>query len=93
MCLNPCCNGRCTRTWKQLKLRHQFGSLNPCCNGRCTRTQSKRAHRAHLDRVLILVVMEDALAQEVSECKVGETFSLNPCCNGRCTRTRGRVQS
>ena len=37
--LNPCCNGRCTRT----RQREHYGifdhrRLNPCCNGRCTRT-------------------------------------------------------
>ena len=35
--------------------------LNPCCNGRCTRTVQKRVSlKSWL--VLILVVMEDALA-------------------------------
>ena len=37
--LNPCCNGRCTRTGKYFDyLIKTIGSLNPCCNGRCTRT-------------------------------------------------------
>ena len=38
-CLNPCCNGRWSRTslqrWIMLQLRK---SLNPCCNGRWSRT-------------------------------------------------------
>ena len=39
-CLNPCCNGRWSRT------RHSSGcirccrSLNPCCNGRWSRTSN-----------------------------------------------------
>ena len=39
------------------------------------------------ERVLILVVMEDALAQGQASTKKRETKGLNPCCNGRCTRT------
>ena len=39
-------------------------------------------------QVLILVVMEDALALEIVETTIGENkICLNPCCNGRCTRT------
>ena len=37
--LNPCFNGRCTRTAKMVKNLVVRGvSLNPCFNGRCTRT-------------------------------------------------------
>ena len=36
--LNPCCNGRCTRTDLSKSSNCSFFSLNPCCNGRCTRT-------------------------------------------------------
>ena len=36
-------------------------SLNPCCNGRCTRTHCERPFNTRRS-VLILVVMEDALA-------------------------------
>ena len=38
------------------------GCLNPCCNGRCTRTENKLTSET-IFNVLILVVMEDALAQ------------------------------
>ena len=41
-----------------------FGSLNPCCNGRCTRTDGEVAVIHRESGVLILVVMEDALAQK-----------------------------
>ena len=38
-------------------------SLNPCCNGRCTRTFVASLIDLYTgDKVLILVVMEDALA-------------------------------
>ena len=38
-CLNPCFNGRCTRTdvLPERYLNAKEG-LNPCFNGRCTRT-------------------------------------------------------
>ena len=37
--LNPCCNGRCTRTQDEATYKASgTSSLNPCCNGRCTRT-------------------------------------------------------
>ena len=62
--LNPCCNGRCTRTLnKEMK---QEKCLNPCCNGRCTRTLYCYYVREGNSVVLILVVMEDALAQKSS---------------------------
>ena len=38
-------------------------SLNPCCNGRCTRTYKIFLLKKIARHVLILVVMEDALAQ------------------------------
>ena len=37
--------------------------------------------------VLILVVMEDALARSQKQPALGVLVCLNPCCNGRCTRT------
>ena len=40
-----------------------FG-LNPCCNGRCTRTGKTLVYLGQVVRVLILVVMEDALARQ-----------------------------
>ena len=60
--LNPCFNGRCTRT--TLKgYRTKFGkSLNPCFNGRCTRTNAVIVLKGGRMIVLILVLMEDALA-------------------------------
>ena len=36
--------------------------LNPCFNGRCTRTLTKEGEKACEHIVLILVLMEDALA-------------------------------
>ena len=37
-CLNPCCNGWCTRTPSKKAFTLSKASLNPCCNGWCTRT-------------------------------------------------------
>ena len=37
--LNPCFNGRCTRTYLAgNRSAREKVSLNPCFNGRCTRT-------------------------------------------------------
>ena len=40
--------------------------LNPCCNGRCTRTTKLHEGLTQFSYVLILVVMEDALAHQSS---------------------------
>ena len=37
--LNPCCNGRWSRTAEDKVLTSQQVSLNPCCNGRWSRTR------------------------------------------------------
>ncbi len=38
-CLNPCCNGRQSRTYAYDRLYWDANySLNPCCNGRQSRT-------------------------------------------------------
>ena len=77
-------------------LAQKFGSkkrktykkgLNPCCNGRCTRTNKDYVKQRNDFSVLILVVMEDALAPLISCIFQIFYVSLNPCCNGRCTRT------
>ena len=44
-------------------LKYGSLSLNPCCNGRCTRTDFQFEVGKEYE-VLILVVMEDALALE-----------------------------
>ena len=37
--LNPCCSGRCSRTYvKFVADDPKLISLNPCCSGRCSRT-------------------------------------------------------
>ena len=43
--------------------RRYIRCLNPCCNGRCTRTADFEGN-VYFITVLILVVMEDALAPE-----------------------------
>ena len=62
-------------------------SLNPCFNGRCTRTAFAFGLSAEIERVLILVLMEDALVPTRQRVFWTSLLSLNPCFNGRCTRT------
>ncbi len=45
------------------------GCLNPCFNGRCTRTLSNNIPHGKSRGVLILVLMEDALAPNSQEVK------------------------
>ena len=45
----------------------------------------------HMQGVLILVVMEDALAHNQRVAFESVSHGLNPCCNGRCTRTANLV--
>ena len=63
-----------------------FLCLNPCFNGRCTSTFYLHSIAAPI-RVLILVLMEDALVQVRSYLDDEAADSLNPCFNGRCTST------
>ena len=55
--LNPCCNGRGSKTTTVRHLSPAGDSLNPCCNGRGSKTRS--ALTRALCEVLILVVMEE----------------------------------
>ena len=48
--------------YQTFKSRRLAVGLNPCCNGRCTRTEDPKSRKGQRFRVLILVVMEDALA-------------------------------
>ena len=61
--LNPCCNGRWSRSREIVELRKIIRSLNPCCNGRWSRRSSSSTN-ATMRAVLILVVMEDGLGDE-----------------------------
>ena len=37
--LNPCCNGRGSKTGKEkMVIDHRMTGLNPCCNGRGSKT-------------------------------------------------------
>ncbi len=51
----------------------------------------KRQINTYRSGVLILVVMEDALAHFLLKKAFIKAESLNPCCNGRCTRTIGSM--
>ena len=68
-------------------LRRIESSLNPCFNGRCTRTSGTSIVTCVFSPVLILVLMEDALAQYLKMLLYLVMLGLNPCFNGRCTRT------
>ena len=50
--------------------------LNPCCNGRCTRTHTTKGLLDFIAQVLILVVMEDALAQGFARCITAKLWVL-----------------
>ena len=65
-CLNPCCAGRCSSTrWRWMCLPLGRCSLNPCCAGRCSSTSTDQNWYRRDDRVSILVVLDDALVQEL----------------------------
>ena len=57
--LNPCSNGRCSARVLVDLYNVEGYSLNPCSNGRCS--ASSRAFQQSTNKVLILVLMEDAL--------------------------------
>ena len=63
--LNPCCNGRWSRTCAQSPPIFFQGCLNPCCNGRWSRTCRTATLYANREVVLILVVMEDGLVLDL----------------------------
>ena len=58
--LNPCCNGRGSKTFTTIEGVTLSKCLNPCCNGRGSKTYISKKVAAQLDTlVLILVVMEE----------------------------------
>ena len=58
--LNPCCNGRGSKTLQQpARWCIQGRGLNPCCNGRGSKTNTMNAFENLNSYVLILVVMEE----------------------------------
>ena len=85
--LNPCSNGRCTRTSLSVWAHNKGCRLNPCSNGRCTRTS--------------WYIQNYKCSVSLNPCSNGRCTrtcqyqfvtepvldGLNPCSNGRCTRT------
>ena len=62
--LNPCFNGRWSRTtYRGDCLTDCCLSLNPCFNGRWSRTTENKHYVIQQEYVLILVLMEDGLGQ------------------------------
>ena len=57
-----------------LRLNKFFWSLNPCSNGRCS-ARARKCRSGVQRRVLILVLMEDALRADVELRKFGEVLS------------------
>ena len=62
--LNPCCNGRCSASYRVIVENSRVDGLNPCCNGRCSASLVEKAYEKLGREVLILVVMEDALRDQ-----------------------------
>ena len=60
-CLNPCCDGICSRSPSTSKQGEILRRLNPCCDGICSRSLDKCQQTNKSINVLILVVMEYAL--------------------------------
>ena len=58
MRLNPCCNGRGSKTNRRGDFHSCMTGLNPCCNGRGSKTMAHDYSVSKAD-VLILVVMEE----------------------------------
>ena len=59
--LNPCCDGRWSRTSSDGVTYHTRLSLNPCCDGRWSRTVRFYRCSECVCSVLILVVVDDGL--------------------------------
>ena len=90
--LNPCCDGRWSRTPPKLQSRLgcKASRLNPYCSGRWSRTsQLVQSHLRKL--VLILIVVEDGLVLWFSKMSSSMERCLNPYCSGRWSRTKGVV--
>ena len=61
--------------FKEVNGRSSQG-LNPCFNGRCTRTGGAKFRMPSFDNVLILVLMEDALAHTTQAVVVPSQYVL-----------------
>ena len=85
--LNPCFNGRCTRTSGSNRFTYtpKFVLILVLMEDALARVAVLRAEQQY--HVLILVLMEDALALIKKGGNTAKAVGLNPCFNGRCTRT------
>ena len=89
-CLNPCFNGRCTRTNQRYISRKRKWVLILVLMEDALVQENQPIFPEEISSVLILVLMEDALVLTMKKNKKTQVESLNPCFNGRCTRTYGR---
>ena len=90
--LNPCCNGRGSKTMTMVIMLQLTLSLNPCCNGRGSKTCQRCFDDWQKNGVLILVVMEEGRRR--GRYRIAYLFlqeCLNPCCNGRVSKTISTV--
>ena len=85
--LNPCCNGRGSKTQFRLSMLLRTLSLNPCCNGRGSKTHRISVADVQESNVLILVVMEEGLRLSLVVVLLVLFVSLNPCRHGRGSKT------
>ena len=85
-CLNPYCTGICSRTTIFLSLGICYIRLNPYCTGICSRTALLVSGLKKMG-VLILIVLEFALAPKSHFRNLLLSLCLNPYCTGICSRT------
>ena len=85
--LNPCFNGRCTRTRKEVHNEKSHVVLILVLMEDALVLKSVFSKNGEIRTVLILVLMEDALVRYTTQRIRTKSTCLNPCFNGRCTRT------
>ena len=85
--LNPCFNGRCTRTRFNNDFNRGNNVLILVLMEDALVHYEQGVYCRLCWRVLILVLMEDALVLKYVTSRLRYSFGLNPCFNGRCTRT------
>ena len=85
--LNPCFNGRCTRTTQEFEWLFTREEVLILVLMEDALVRCWLGQKIWQISVLILVLMEDALVQRYVKPQRSLYYGLNPCFNGRCTRT------
>ena len=83
--LNPCCNGRGSKTLSLMPMGFRVPCLNPCCNGRGSKTYG-------LFQIIDELSLNPCCNGRGSKTLAAKAFAdlykgLNPCCNGRGSKT------